>query len=200
MRNAEEVQQGFDRIMAAALAAHPAADIRGIEVQEMVTQGVEIIIGLLDDPQFGPVIMFGLGGVLTEVLHDVSFRVLPITDSDARQMIRELKGYKVLQGYRGQPPVSEDMLVDLLLNAVADGDGPRRQARIGRPEPHRRLGRSAPRAGRQDHLAARASGRLWQPARPAPTTSRPSSRAESSRWSAPRQRRARSATACSIAW
>jgi 3-hydroxypropionyl-CoA synthetase (ADP-forming) len=86
-----------------------------------VTQGVEIIIGLLDDPQFGPVIMLGLGGVLTEVLHDVSFRVLPITPADARQMIRELKGHKVLQGYRGQPPVSESMLVDLLLNASRMG-------------------------------------------------------------------------------
>ena len=78
VRTADEVRQAFDRIMAAARAAHPAAQIDGVEVQEMVTEGVEIIIGLLDDPQFGPVIMFGLGGVFTEVLNDVSFRVLPI--------------------------------------------------------------------------------------------------------------------------
>ena len=88
VRTVDDVRQGYDRIMAAVWAAHPTARIDGIEVQEMVTEGVEIIIGLLDDPQFGPVIMFGLGGVLTEVLKDVSFRVLPIVRSDAREMIR----------------------------------------------------------------------------------------------------------------
>ncbi len=113
----DEVRRGYERIMVAARAAHPEAVINGVEVQEMVAGGVEVIIGLLDDPQFGPVIMFGLGGVLTEVLEDVSFRVLPINRVDARQMIREIRGYKVLQGYRGQPPVSEEMLADLLLNA-----------------------------------------------------------------------------------
>jgi 3-hydroxypropionyl-CoA synthetase (ADP-forming) len=121
LRTADEVRQGFDRVTAAARAAHPEARIDGVEVQEMVTQGVEIIIGLLDDPQFGPVIMLGLGGVLTEVLKDVSFRVLPIDRSDARQMIRELKGSSILRGYRGQPPVSEEMLVNLLVNASRMG-------------------------------------------------------------------------------
>jgi 3-hydroxypropionyl-CoA synthetase (ADP-forming) len=117
VRTADEVRQGFHRIMTAAQTAQPEAKIEGVQIQEMVTGGVEIIIGLLNDPQFGPVIMFGLGGVLTEVLEDVSFRVLPIERSDARQMIREIKGNQVLQGYRGQPAVSEDMLVDLLMNA-----------------------------------------------------------------------------------
>jgi 3-hydroxypropionyl-CoA synthetase (ADP-forming) len=117
LRTADEVGHGFEQITAAARAAQPQARIDGVEVQEMVTQGVEIIIGLLDDPQFGPVIMLGLGGVLTEVLEDVSFRVLPIDRPDARQMLRELKGNGILQGYRGQPPVSEEMLVDLLVNA-----------------------------------------------------------------------------------
>jgi 3-hydroxypropionyl-CoA synthetase (ADP-forming) len=121
VRTPDEVRQGFDRIVSAARAAYPEARIEGVEVQEMVTRGVEIIIGLLDDPQFGPVIMCGLGGVLTEVLKDVSFRVLPIDRLDARQMLRELKGYSILQGYRGQPPVSEEMLVDLLLNASRMG-------------------------------------------------------------------------------
>jgi 3-hydroxypropionyl-CoA synthetase (ADP-forming) len=121
LRTPDEVGQGYDRIMAAARAAHPQAIVDGVEVQEMVSRGVEIIIGLLDDPQFGPVIMLGLGGVLTEVLKDVSFRVLPIERSDARQMLLELKGYSILQGYRGQPSVSEEMLVDLLLNASRMG-------------------------------------------------------------------------------
>lgn len=117
LRNTDEVHQGYQQILAAVHAAQPGARIDGVLVQEMVTSGIEVIIGLLDDPQFGPVIMFGLGGVLTEILEDVSFRVLPIVSSDARQMIHEIKGYKVLQGYRGQPAVSEDMLVELLLNA-----------------------------------------------------------------------------------
>ena len=121
LRTANEVRQGFHNILAAAKAAQPAARIEGVQVQEMITGGVEVIIGLLDDPQFGLVVMFGLGGVLTEVLEDVSFRVLPIDRTDALQMIHEIKGYKVLQGYRGQPAVSEDMLVELLLNASRMG-------------------------------------------------------------------------------
>ena len=113
----EEVRRSFERIMTAARAAYPTARLDGIEVQEMVTRGTEIIIGLLDDPQFGPVVMFGLGGVFTEVLKDVSFRVAPLERSDALDMIREIQGYPILQGYRGQPAVSEEMLADLLLNA-----------------------------------------------------------------------------------
>jgi 3-hydroxypropionyl-CoA synthetase (ADP-forming) len=121
LHSADEVRQGFHRILAAVQAAQLGARIDGVQVQEMVTCGVEVIIGLLDDPQFGSVIMFGLGGMLTEVLEDVSFRVLPIVRSDAQQMIHEIKGHKVLQGYRGQPAVSEDMLVELLLNASRMG-------------------------------------------------------------------------------
>jgi 3-hydroxypropionyl-CoA synthetase (ADP-forming) len=113
----DAVRQAFERVVASVRAAHPQANIEGIEIQEMVIGGTEIIIGLLDDPQFGPVIMFGLGGVFTEILKDVSFRVLPIDRADAAQMIRETQGYQILQGYRGQPPVSEEMLVDLLMNA-----------------------------------------------------------------------------------
>src|SRR4030042_1277821 len=121
LHSADEVRQGFHRILAAAQATQLGARIDGVQVQEMVTGGVEVIIGLLDDPQFGSVIMFGLGGVLTEILEDVSFRMLPIVRFDARQMIHEIKGHKVLQGYRGQPAVSEDMLVELLLNASRMG-------------------------------------------------------------------------------
>ncbi len=121
VKTVEEVRQGFERMMAAARAAHPQATIEGMEVQEMVAEGTEIIIGLLDDPQFGPIIMFGLGGIFTEVLKDVSFRVLPIERADAQAMIRETRGYQILTGYRGQPPVSEEMLVDLLVNASRMG-------------------------------------------------------------------------------
>ena len=77
------MRQAFERILTSVRAAYPQADIQGVEVQEMIAGGTEIIIGLLDDPQFGPVIMFGLGGVFTETLQDVSFRVLPIERDDA---------------------------------------------------------------------------------------------------------------------
>ena len=117
LMTSDEVSQTFECITASVRAACPKANVKGVEVQEMLTHGVEIIIGLLDDLQFGPVIMFGLGGIFTEVLREVSFRVLPIEPPDAAQMIREVQCFKILQGYRGQPPVSGDMLVDLLLKA-----------------------------------------------------------------------------------
>jgi len=117
LESPETVRQAFENIMASAREALPRANIEGVEVQEMIAGGAEVIIGLLDDAQFGPVIMFGLGGVFTEVLRDVSFRVLPIERSDASQMIRDIQGYPILQGYRGRPAASEDMLVDLLMRA-----------------------------------------------------------------------------------
>jgi 3-hydroxypropionyl-CoA synthetase (ADP-forming) len=117
----DEVRQAFERIGTSARAAKPQARIEGIEVQEMVTGGTEIIVGLLDDPQFGLAVMFGLGGVFTEILHDIRFRPLPITHADAMQMIHETQGDKLLQGYRGAPPVSEEMLAGLLMNACRMG-------------------------------------------------------------------------------
>ncbi len=122
LSSVDQVRQAFDRIVSAARVAFPQARLEGVEVQEMVAGGTEIIIGLLDDAQFGPVIMFGLGGVFTEVLRDVSFRVLPIERDDASQMIREIQGYAVLQGYRGRQPVSEEMLIELLMNAARMGE------------------------------------------------------------------------------
>ena len=73
----------------------------GVTVQEMVKPGLEAIVGVSRDPAFGPVLMFGLGGVFVEVLKDVSFKILPVTEADIEEMIKELRGYKLLQGYRG---------------------------------------------------------------------------------------------------
>ncbi|NQT49027.1 MAG: acetate--CoA ligase family protein, partial [Chloroflexi bacterium] len=111
------VRAAFSRIMSGIGEEMPQVRIEGISVEEMCEEGIEIIVGLNNDEQFGPVIMFGLGGIFTEVLHDVVFRVLPITKDDARDMIQEIRGHPILEGYRGQPPVSEDLLVDLLLKA-----------------------------------------------------------------------------------
>jgi acyl-CoA synthetase (NDP forming) len=100
------VATAFDEIMAAVKTANSSAKVHGVSVQAMARPGTEIIIGMSKDPQFGPVLMFGLGGILVEVLKDVSFRVVPLTARDAGQMIHEIKGFPVLEGYRGQDPAS----------------------------------------------------------------------------------------------
>ena len=115
LTSADEVTAAFDRITASAKQHVKNATIEGVAVQRMEPQGVEVIVGITKDPQFGPVMMFGLGGVLVEVLKDVAFRVVPIEDRDARQMIEEIKGYPLLQGYRGQDPVDMEKLRALLL-------------------------------------------------------------------------------------
>ncbi len=115
----EQVERAFNDIMETAGRKQPGARIHGVSVQKMAAPGVEVIIGMSRDPQFGPVLMFGLGGVWVEILEDISLRVIPVTRRDVREMIKEIKGYKMLTGYRGQPPVDEAALEDMLL-AVAD--------------------------------------------------------------------------------
>lgn len=100
------VGAAHDEIISAAKQAAPSAKLHGVSVQAMAEPGTEIIIGMSKDPQFGPVLMFGLGGVLVEVLKDVAFRIVPLTDRDVKQMVREIKGFPVLQGYRGQDPAN----------------------------------------------------------------------------------------------
>jgi len=97
----------------------PHARIAGVLVQKMVPQGFEIIVGGLRDSVFGPVVMFGIGGIFVEVLRDVSFRVAPLTREEALEMIREIRSYKLLEGYRGQPPVSREALARIIVG-VAD--------------------------------------------------------------------------------
>lgn len=115
LASAEEVGAAFDSIMKAAGDAAPDATIDGVSVQRMAEPGIEVITGMTLDAQFGPVLMFGLGGVLVEVLKDVAFRVVPITPRDARQMVRDIQGFPVLQGHRGQEPTDLDALEGLLL-------------------------------------------------------------------------------------
>jgi 3-hydroxypropionyl-CoA synthetase (ADP-forming) len=92
-------------------------NVKGVLLEKMAAPGgVEIIVGLQNDPQFGPVIMAGIGGIYTEVFKDVSFRVLPITREDAISMVEDLKGSKILKGFRGMPPVNMNMLADALVN------------------------------------------------------------------------------------
>ncbi len=115
LKTAEEVTAAFDEIIAAAKKAQPKAKVDGVSVQQMARPGVEVIMGMTQDPQFGPVLMFGLGGIFVEVLKDVSFRLVPIAARDARQMVQEIKGRPLLEGYRGQEPADIEALERLLL-------------------------------------------------------------------------------------
>ena len=90
-------------------------DVKGVLLEKMVPKGIELIVGLQNDPQFGPVIMLGLGGIYTELFKDISFRVLPITKEDALDMINDLKGNKILKGFRGSEPVDLDILCDAIV-------------------------------------------------------------------------------------
>jgi acetate---CoA ligase (ADP-forming) subunit beta len=111
----EEVEEAFGEIMADVKTARPDARIEGVAVQRMAPAGTEVIIGMSKDAQFGPVMMFGLGGVLVEVLKDVAFRIVPLEPKDAREMVREIKGFPVLEGVRGQAPVDLNALEKLIL-------------------------------------------------------------------------------------
>lgn len=91
-------------------------ELKGILLEKMVPSGIELIVGLQNDPQFGPVIMFGMGGINTEIFKDISFRVLPITKEDAREMIEDLRGKQLLKGFRGVEAVDIDMLCTALVN------------------------------------------------------------------------------------
>jgi len=119
LKDVKEVKKAWADIMASVKAKYPEAKIDGISVQPMARPGIEVIAGTFRDPQFGPVIMFGLGGVFVEVLKDVSFRLIPIERRDAEEMLDEIKGKAMLGGYRGQEPASREALVDVLLKVSA---------------------------------------------------------------------------------
>jgi acyl-CoA synthetase (NDP forming) len=115
LADAEAVERAFDQIMVSVREKAPDAEVRGVSVQEMAPPGVEVIIGMSKDPQFGPVLMFGLGGIAVEILKDVAFRIVPLEPRDAAQMIREIKGFPMLTGYRNLPPVDLDFLERMVL-------------------------------------------------------------------------------------
>jgi len=117
LKDEEEVRTAYKRILQNVKQHVPNARITGILVQEFAPPGLELIIGLIRDPQFGPTVMFGLGGVFVEVYKDVSFRVAPLTEEDADSMIKEIKSYRLLMGYRGMEPVDIEALKQSLLKA-----------------------------------------------------------------------------------
>jgi len=116
LKNAQEVRNAYKQILESIKKHKADAKIVGVLVQEMVPSSTEVIVGAIKDPQFGPALMFGLGGIFVEVLKDVTFRVAPITVDEAREMITEVKAYPLLKGYRNQPPADIEAIVQILLN------------------------------------------------------------------------------------
>ncbi len=119
LKTAEDVKSAFNEIMTVSEEKVPEATLDGVSVQNMAKSGQELVIGMTKDPQFGPMVMFGLGGTLVEVLKDISFRIAPLSRQDAEEMIQEVKVYKLLKGYRGAPPVDIKYLEELLLKVSA---------------------------------------------------------------------------------
>ncbi len=115
VKTPEEVKRAYDEIVNNVKKHVPNAEIIGILVQEMAPHSTEVIVGAIRDAQFGPVIMFGLGGVLVELIKDVSFRVAPVDKDEALLMMKEIKTYKLLEGYRGAPKADLDALSDIIV-------------------------------------------------------------------------------------
>jgi acyl-CoA synthetase (NDP forming) len=116
LRNADEVKHGFDEVMARVRSRIPEAIITGILVCKEAPKGLDVIVGVANDPVIGPAIMFGLGGIFTEVMQDISFRIPPLERQDAEAMIREIRGYPLLSGVRGQRGYDISALTEMLLS------------------------------------------------------------------------------------
>jgi acyl-CoA synthetase (NDP forming) len=116
LTDSDQVKSGYDEMMRKVSSVASTAKIDGVSIQSMAKPGIEVIIGATTDPQFGPVMMFGLGGVFVEVLKDVSFRVVPLEPRDAKQMVREIKALPILEGVRGQEGADLQALESLLLS------------------------------------------------------------------------------------
>jgi acetyltransferase len=115
LRSANDVRDAFDLIVYRSGRYVPGARIWGCQVQEMVSGGREVLLGMSRDPQFGPLVAFGLGGIYVEALKDVSFRVAPFGRREADEMIREIRSYPLLEGVRGEQPADHEAMVDALL-------------------------------------------------------------------------------------
>jgi len=115
LKSDEEVKKAFSEIMCNAKKISKEVHIEGVVIYPLVSQGMEVIIGVTDDEQFGSAIMFGLGGIFVEVLKDVAFRIIPVSEQEAREMINEIKGYSMLAGVRGNKPKDIDSIVDVIL-------------------------------------------------------------------------------------
>ncbi len=110
-----ELREGYRRIVTYVRNRMPGATILGVLVQRMIPKGVEVMVGSLRDPQFGPALMFGMGGIFAEILKDVTFSLVPLRESDVYYMIHSIKAYPILMGHRNLPQVDESAIADILL-------------------------------------------------------------------------------------
>lgn len=110
MRDENDVREAFKR-----LTSSSKASVKEVLVQQMVKGERELVVGLTRDAQFGPCVMFGLGGIFTEILEDVAFRVAPLTRWDAMDMMKDFRAHKILDAFLGQPPVDREILADILI-------------------------------------------------------------------------------------
>ncbi len=115
----EELKQTYTQMMDKLAVAGRSAEVRGVTVQKMAGEGVELIAGVTHDATFGPLILFGLGGIYTELFKDSVVRIQPLTDADAQEMVRSVKAFKLLEGFRGAPPADIPAIEDLLLRLSA---------------------------------------------------------------------------------
>lgn len=115
LKNTDEVKTTYREMMQKIPKKRPDAILEGVQLQQMLAAGNEVIIGMVRDPTFGPMLMFGLGGVYVEILKDVSFAITPVSEAEARDMIREIKTYPLLAGARGARPADIDALVSSIV-------------------------------------------------------------------------------------
>ncbi len=119
LRSQTEVEEAFVQITERLANIGRADEMQGVVVQRMISGGIEVIVGVTQDPSFGPLIMFGMGGIHTELFRDVTFRIHPLTDVDAREMLSSVRAYRLLQGWRGSKPSDMKSLEELLLRVSA---------------------------------------------------------------------------------
>ena len=115
LADANAVRQAFEKIRDRLARTNQLDAMDGVTIQPMIAEGIEVMAGVTQILFFGPLIAFGLGGVYVEILGDVCFRVTPLTDLNAADMVRSIRGYRLLQGYRGQPPADVESIQDILL-------------------------------------------------------------------------------------
>ena len=115
LKNKQEVHEAYNDLLERIKLRIPNAKIEGVLVEEMAPPSVEVVVGATRDSQFGPTLMFGLGGLFVEILKDTSFRLAPITEVEAMDMIREVKAYSILEGYRNQPRADLNVIKDILM-------------------------------------------------------------------------------------
>lgn len=113
--NLAQIKKAYKSITYNVMKNKPEARINGMLFSKQAPKGVEVIVGMIRDPQFGPTIMFGLGGIFIEILEDVTFRVCPVERTDIEEMLTEIQGIKMLQGYRGQPRCGVNSIIDIIL-------------------------------------------------------------------------------------